>query len=262
MYSNSSDMPSMKRSRYSSGYRRPVKKRKTAAKRRITRYVRKGKARPSRALSTTYRGAPNQYRFVRETRPTTIDMGAAGSGVSLIAGTGAIPDISVFEFPNFEINQLPGFTDFSALFANYKVDKIETVLIPQWQETVNPDGAGSGTTQLSNLVLTRINTKYLPNGITLSGTAEAQRDELAQIMKKTRSMYGSRKWLKINTSSPDVPKEIPDGAGGTNLAVQPSPWLPTATAADQRFQMNDILFADRTDGKNFYYWCIPLSDVP
>jgi hypothetical protein len=94
-------MPAMKRSRYSSGYRRPVKKRKTAAKRRITRYVRKGKARPSRALSTTYRGAPNQYRFVRETRPTTIDMGAAGAGVSLIAGTGAIPDISVFEFPNF-----------------------------------------------------------------------------------------------------------------------------------------------------------------
>ncbi len=65
-----------------------------------------------------------------------------------------------------------------------------------WEQTVNPDGAGSGTTQIPNLMVTRINSKYLTNGYTLPATAEANRDKLAQVQKKTRSLYGSRKWLK------------------------------------------------------------------
>lgn len=236
-----------------------ISKRARAGRGRVTKYMRhrrKGAARPSRSLSLGYRGTPNQYRFIRETRPTTIDMGTVGNGVSLLAGTGSIPNMSIFEFPNFEMNQLPGFSDFSNLFANYKVDKIETILIPQWegmtQPPINPlGGAWTATASTPNLMLTRVNTKFLVNGITVAANAETQRDELAQIMKKTRSLYGTKKWLKINTSNPGVLLQIPDGAGGTNEAVTPSPWLSTTDSADQQFQMNDVLFADRTDGADF-----------
>lgn len=217
----------------------------------------KGTARPMRSLSAGYLGQPNQYRFVRETRPTIVDMGATGSGVSLIAGTGAIPNISVLSFPNFSIDQLAGgFSEFSNLFANYKIDKIETILVPQWsqntQQSINPSGAvWTQTAYVPNLMLTRINTKYLVNGLTLSGTAEGQRDELAQIQKKTRSLYGTKKWLKIITPKPRVFMELEDGAGGQNLVTRPSPWLPSVQAADQEYSMNDILFADKLDGTDF-----------
>ncbi len=245
-------MFSAKRPSYYQGGRSA--KRARRFQRRIVKYVRhrrKGAARPSRSVSTGYRGTPNQYRFIRETRPTTIDMGTVGNGVTLLAGTGDIPDMSILQFPNFEMNQVPGYTDFSSLFANFKIDKIETILVPMWQESVNPDGAGSGTTQLPNLMMTRINTKWLVNGITIAADAETQRDELAQIMKKSRSLYGTKKWLKITTSNPNVTKTIPDGSGGTNTVIEPQPWLSTTDSADQQFQMNDVLFADRLDGEDF-----------
>ena len=98
---------------------------------------------------------------------------------------------------------------------------------------------------------TRVNTKWLVNGLTLAGTAEAQRDVLAQIQKKTRSLYGTKKWLKINTINPRVIMQIEDGAGGQNEISKASPWLPSLTAADQEFQMNDVLFADKLDGSDF-----------
>lgn len=205
-----------------------------------------------------YRGVPNVYNFVRETRPTTIDIGnAATPGVSLIAGTGAIPDISVFEFPNFSIDQLAGgFTEFSDLFANYKIRKIEAVLIPMWntqvQQSVNPQtGVWSNTGYIPNLMVTRVNTKYLPNGYVVPATAEANRDQLAQINKKTRSLYGTKKWLKITTQTPRVNMKIEDGAGGTNIVSTSTPWLPTVQAADQEYAMNDLIFADKLDGQNF-----------
>ena len=216
----------------------------------------KTKTQSSMFLSTGYKGVPNTYSFIRETRPTTIDIGAnATPGVTIIAGTGAIPDIAVFEFANFSIDQLPGFTEFSSLFASYKIDKIETVLIPQWEQTVqqsiNPQtGVWSNTGYIPNLMITRINTKYLPNGYSIKTTAEENRDQLAQIIKKTRSLYGNRKWLNINTLHPRVFQEIEDGQGGQNLTTKASPWLTTADAADQEYSMNDIMFADRLDGSN------------
>lgn len=227
-----------------------------APKRRRHVVHRRGKARPRRALSTGYRGLPNQYRFVRETRPTTIDLGVAANGVSLVAGTGAIPNISVFEFPGLQFNQLPGHTDFGNLFANYKVDRIETMLIPQWQMqtqgAINPlPGPWLATGATPNLVVTRVNTKYLVNGLTIQATAEANLDELAQIQKKKRSMYSSKRGLKIITSRPRVSYNLNDGSGGTNVASETTPWLPLATADDQEFVMNDVLFASRCDGLDF-----------
>lgn len=208
-------------------------------------------------LSVGYKGAPNTYSYIRETRPTVIDIGSnATPGVTIVAGTDSIPDIAVFEFANFSIDQLPGFTDFSNLYSSYKIDKIETILIPMWEQTVqqsiNPQtGVWSNTGYIPNLMITRINTKYLPNGYSIKATAEENRDQLAQIVKKTRSLYGNRKWLTINTDRPKVFQEIEDGQGGQNLVTKPSPWLPTVEAADQEYSMNDIVFADRLDGTNF-----------
>lgn len=236
-------------------------KRRISAVRKIQRAWRKrkkGKARPTRALSLGYRGSPNQYRFIRETRPVVFDLAdPASTGVTIIAGTGAIPNMAVFSFPDFSMDDLPGFSDFSALFANYRVDSIKTYLVPQWtqqnQPTINPLGAWTATATIPNLMITRVNTKYLPNGYVLKATAEENRDQLAQIMKKKRSLYGTRKWLKITTSKPQVFQEILETRAGVsdNLITRPSPWLPTVQAADQEFALNDLIFADRMDGTDF-----------
>jgi hypothetical protein len=225
---------------------------------KFTPYRRKAKGKMYKRIKTGYKGTPNQYSFIRETRPITIDLGDnASPGVTLIAGTGAIPNISVFQFPGFQINQLAGgFSEFSALFANYKVLKIETCFVPQWsqntQQSINPQtGVWSHTGYVPNLMLTRVNTKWLINGLTLSGTAEAQRDVLAQIQKKSRTLYGTKKWLKINTINPRVIMQIEDGSGGQNEISKAGVWLSSLNAADQEFQMNDVLFADKLDGSDF-----------
>lgn len=221
------------------------------------RYRRKGTARPRRYLSIGYRGVPNQYRFVRETRPTIIDLGYAAGGVSLIPGTAPNPDMSTMTFPGFQMNQLPGFSEFAALFANYKIDMVETILIPQWSETVNPYGVAGGANPpaaiMSNLMITRICTKYLPGGLVILPTAEDMRDQLAQIQKKTRSLYGSKKWLRIKTKSPDIWINIQESQSGvlTNKVLWNQPWLPTGAAADQEFQLNDRFFADTLNGAPF-----------
>ena len=223
---------------------------------RNANYRKKGNARPVKSLSLGYRGVPNQYRFIRETRPTQIDLGVVGNGVTHIAGTGSNPSISCLAFPALAINQVPGFSDFSNLFANYKVDKIETILVPMWSQqianAVTPlTGTWLGSGAIPNLMITRINTKFLISGLTLKGTAEAQRDELAQIMKKKRSLYGSKKWLKVNTARPRVTFKVEDGGGGTNLMSMPTQWMETQNSADQEYNFNDLIFADRLDGTDF-----------
>ena len=236
------------------GTKKGTKRRSKAGTKRVSKSK---KSTVNKKISIGYKGTPNTYSFIRETRPTTIDLGVAANGVTLIAGTGTIPNIARFEFPNFSIDQLAGgFSEFSALFANYKIDKIETILIPMWsqqtQSSVNPlTGAWAGTSYTPNLVVTRVNTKYLVNGYAAAGTAEGQRDQLAQLQKKSRTMYGSRKWLKINTIGPRVKMEVDDGAGGTNTVSKKTPWMPSVQAADQEYLMNDLMFADRVDGSDF-----------
>jgi hypothetical protein len=162
-----------------------------------------------RSLRQSYRGTPNKYRFVRETVPTTINVAQAGLGVTIIpSSTAGEPSMSVLQFPNFEVQLLSGFmADFNPLFANYKIDKIETILIPQWQSMVSVntgDNNGHPNYNQSNLVVTRVNSKFLLNGFTVAADAVTQRMELAQIQMKTRSLYGSRKWLRCNTRNPGV----------------------------------------------------------
>lgn len=242
--------------KYTGRHRKLYVKKDTPLQARKYGAIRKRIYRRKKHVRLGYKGVPNSYSFCRETRPTIIDLGTAGSGVTLLAGTGAIPNISVFEFPNFSIDQLAGgFSEFSNLFANYKITFIQTVLVPQWQQTnqvpVTPlTGAWAGTAYTPNLMITRINTKYLTEGLALAGTAEDQRDNLAQLQKKTRSLYGSKKWLKINTKNPKVTVQIPDGAGGHNVAPMKTPWLGTVASADQEYVMNDVMFADTLNGSN------------
>lgn len=215
---------------------------------------RKGSARPTRSLRTSYRGTPNQYRFVRETTPVTIDLGttsaiAGAPTVTVIAGTGAIPSTSMVHFGAFTIADLTNFVaEFHPLFANYKVDSITTYMIPQWTQSAQLYSSPATAVNLSDLLITRVNTKFLAAGYTAPATAEASRLKLSQIMMKKRSQYASRKWLKVHTTSPDVPKEIPDGAAGVNATQQRAPWLPIASATNQQFIMNDTFFADTLNG--------------
>lgn len=189
--------------------------------------------------------------FVRETIPVVVDLGVAASGVTLIAGTGAIPNIAMYKAPPLDFTKLAKYTEFQSLFNNFKVDKIETIMIPMWQQTVNPDYDTSGTANLSDLMITRVNTKWLINGLAAESTAELQRGQLAEIQKKTRSLYSGKKWMKMVTHNPDVPATVSDGAGSTNTYVRPSPWLSLINSPDQRYSLNDVFFADRLDGKDF-----------
>jgi len=237
-----------------SSYARGATKRPRIAKRRITKYVRsrrKGAARPMRSLSTGYRGTPNQYRFVRETLPVIVDVGTtdALTGVSVLAAADADDTtMSVIKVPNFKFADVQSPDEFANLFANYKIDKIETFLIPQWEGTVNPDYTTSGPLAIPNLMITRLNTKYLSTGLSISANANAQRVVLSQIVKKTRSLYGSRKWLKLTTANPQVQIDVADGGASTNIGLFNQPWLSLATGQDQQFAENTTFFADRLNG--------------
>lgn len=220
---------------------------------------RRGSARPIKSLSTGYKGLPNEYRFVRETRPAMVDLGdAASAGVTLLAGTGTIPNQSIFTFPNFSVNQLAEFSKISALFANYCVDRIETYLVPMW-ETMNQQavvpltGSWVATANIPNLMVTRINTKRLIGPYVNKANAELNRDQLAAIQKKSRSLYSSKKWMKVFTANPPIIQDVPDGlgAGGTNQITIKNKWLSCLNGADQIFNTNHLVFADRLDNTNF-----------
>jgi len=214
----------------------------------------KGRARPINRLRLSYRGTPNQYRFVRETVPITIDVSNPGNGVSIIPSGSSEPNMSVLQFPNFQMQLLSGFmNDFNPLFANYKIDRIDTILIPQWQMMVaNFEHHTTQNYNNSNLVVTRVSTKYLNNGFTTAADAVTQRMELAQLQMKTRSLYGSKKWLRIRTNKPGVQQLTYSGDPPVATGVEHvrAPWLSINNANDQEFLMNDVIFFDRLDGNN------------
>lgn len=249
-------MPASKRTRTNGSTNRSVKQRRTT--KRITKYTRRrGSARPMRSLSTGYRGVPNSYRFTRETSPVVIDLGITDpdpstrnpqSGVSVLAAAGTEPTMTYINLPSVRMMDLPNVAEFSSLFNNYHVDKIETFLIPMWQSTDNPNGVGSGPLQIPGLMITRVNTKWLATGLPAAANAAAQRNQLAEIQKKSRSLYGNKKWLKLVTDNPKVQIDVSDGAAGTNIGIYPQPWLQFSTGADQQFESNHTFFADRLDG--------------
>jgi len=236
--------------------RAPTPARRTARKGIKHRRTRKGAARPMRSLKQSYRGTPNQYRFVRETVPVTVNLSDNDdTNVNLIAGTGAIPNISRLHVESFKMSDLAQFSeDFATLFVNYKIDKIETVLVPMWTQSVQePFGPSGGAAVVHpDLMCTRINTKYYTAGTGAPSTAEGARTELAQLQMKSRSIYGSKKWLKLTTLNPMVREKIYDENGAEEgLKLKRAGWLGIGQHVNTTYQTNDVCFFDRLDGTDF-----------
>lgn len=222
-----------------SGYAKPAKR---------TRYTRPrrrriGSARPMRGLKTNYR-AINVYRFMRETVPQTATF------TIIPQGGGSAQDMGYMSFENLQFNQLPGNTDFSGLYARYKVDKIVTTLVPMF-DTSTAD-AGGNITYSPNLEITKVNTKWMNSDFPIAATADAQLQELAQLQAKTKSHYASKQPLVLVTQNPGVDqRSVVDSAGNEVDARGRSPWLSLSgpnVAIDVPFKHNAIIFAARVDG--------------
>lgn len=194
------------------------------------------KARPLKSLATNYRQL-NVYRFVRETIPSTatFDLIAA-------ANYGAMGYMS---FENLQLGQLPGVADFVNLFARYKVDKIETTLVPLYQVATQVNHS-------SQLDITIVNTKYMTNDFPIAANADLQLAELAQLQAKSKRLYAGDKPLKITTINPGVnSKSVVNSAGNEVDARRGCPWLAlggTDAAIDVPFKHNAIIFGARVDG--------------
>lgn len=212
------------------------------ARRTPIRRRRISRARPMRSLKTNYRSV-NMYRFVRETLPTT-------TSFSLIPAGTTFPVMGYLNFDNLQFNQLVSAqSEFGNLFARYKVDKIETILTPMFQETVatnNNIGYSTGP----GLRITRVNTKWLNDPFTIQADADDQLKELAQIQSKTVSNYASPKSLIITTINPGVAKKgVVDSTGAEIDFRGQCPWLNISGASNVPLRHNSMLFAERTDGQ-------------
>lgn len=222
----------------------------------------KGRARPRRSLRTSYRGTPNQYRFVRESLPWTLDVANNGPNVRVLdAGVG--PNMSMLSFQGFSMNLLSTFDEFAPLFTSFRLDRIELIATPMWQTMSQPYADEvAGTTPPSaytipNLAVTRTSTQYVTNN-PLPVDADAARKLLAQVQMKTRTMYSSRKPLRLITNTPRVSQEIMQGIGNNvNVTGKRSGWFNIATCSDQHFLSNDRIYLERIDGNDF-----PAPTVP
>lgn len=218
---------------------------------------RKGYARPRKSLRTSYKGVPNQYRFVRESLPFTIDVGNPPATYGQLIGGGGVQNLTLLFFSGFQMKQLVEFErDFPPLFNTYKLDKLEVFMLPQWEGMIaSPmvETAGTGVSlALPNLACTRVSTRYMLNNPAPVSALDA-REQLAQIQMKSRSTYASKRWLKLTTTSPMVMMKVESlvTTAPTNLAPKKAPWLDLLTGADQKFMINSQVYLDRIDGNDF-----------
>lgn len=207
------------------------------------------KARPAKALRIDYRGL-NEYRFSRETIPehTTFTLIAAGASQ---------PAMGYLNFDNLSVSLLPGWSDFSNLFARYKVDKVETFLTPLF-DNVNseapPPTVSLGVEVSPQLYITRVNTKWLNEPLTIQSTSGAQQEQLAQFQCKTRTLYSANKPLVITTMNPrsyGFANENTSVSGASMVLMnEPGKWYNTTDSADANICHNSVLFAERIDGQD------------
>lgn len=202
-----------------------------------------GRARPMRGLQTNYR-AINVYRYMRETVPQTATF-------SLIPqGTGSAQAMGYMSFEGLQFNQLPGSSDFTSLYARYKVDKIVTTLVPIFEEVISNNASAASASQ--QLEITRVNTKWMNSDFPIAANADLQLQELAQLQCKTKSNYAARKPLVLTTTNPGIDaRSVVDSAGNEVDARARSPWLALSgpnAALDVPFKHNAVIFAARVDG--------------
>lgn len=202
--------------------------------RRKTRGI--GRARPMKSMRTNYRSL-NVYRFCRETIPTT------GSFTMIAAGPG-FPQMGYMSFENLQFNQLPGNSDFLNLFARYKLDMIETTLIPLYQITTQVN-------HQAQLEITKVNTKYLNGDFPIAANADLQLAELAQLQCKSKTLYAQDKPIKLITKNPGVlARFVVDSVGNEVDARNSCPWLAlNADSTKIPFKHNAIIFGARVDGQ-------------
>lgn len=220
-----------KRSAYVKGTRRRSTKKTTTS------------TKSNKVLARLNYRKPMVYAFVRETLPLTI-------GFSTISAGSSFPTIGYLNFDNLQFNQLvQSTTEFGALFARYKVDKIETILTPMYQETTG--NANTGVVNSVGLKITRLNTKYLNEPFAIQANADDQLAELAQIQAKTVRSYASKYDMKIITTNPRVSQRGVVDSTNTEIDVnKPMPWLNIQSQADVPLKHNSILFAERVDGNS------------
>lgn len=214
------------------GPKRAFNKMRYNAKRNMYKKWKKGSARPMRALKTTYRGMPNQYRFRREEVSSVIDLRSYAS----FGGT-----ISLLDIDNFKMTNLANFVnDFSPLFASYKLDKLVFVLKPLWQISA-VDVQGTGAVSILELSVTRINTKYLTSALNLGGTDAAIRSSLAQLQMKTESQYSNKRNLYLTTAYPRMYDTVEDLSQQTAETTVPGRWLSIANSSDIEYALNQVV---------------------
>lgn len=176
---------------------------------------------------------------MRETMPST-----ATFSIIPAANYGAMGYMS---FENLQFNQLPGNTDFSNLYARYKVDKIVTNLIPLYQTTTQVNHS-------AQLEITKVNTKWMNGDFPIAANADLQLAELAQLQGKSRSLYASKRPLKLVTTNPGVEgRSVVDATGNEVDARRACPWLALGgpyAAMDVPFKHNALIFAARVDGQS------------
>ncbi len=219
-----------KRSAYVKGTRKRSSKKKTS----------KTPKTADKVLAKLNYRKPMVYAFVRETLPET-------RGFSTIDGGDSFAAIGYLNFDNLQFNQLVQSTaEFGSLFARYKVDKIETILTPMYQETIG--SANTGIVNSVGLRITRVNTKWLNEPFEIQNTADEQLAVLAQLQAKTVRPYASKYSMKIITTHPRVSKRGVLDSTNTEIDTnQPMPWLNIKNQSDVPLKHNSIIFAERVD---------------
>ena len=225
----------------------PYKRKRAPAKRKPARRAprRKMYARPNKSLG--YR-RPAQFMFHRETLPST-------QSLDILAASGNQPAMGYLQF-RLNMDSLANTTDFSNLFANYRVTCIVTTLTPLFsgalappqQDSVNFDDSQQFSGQC---IVTRVHGKYLNEPFEVAANGLAQREELAQIQAKTTTKMYKPRDIKLVTKYPatyNVVQADPEDSATQSVVRGKSRWLSWQNDRDMEFAHNDTIFVERVDG--------------
>jgi len=223
----------------------PYKRKRAPAKRKPARRAprRKMYARPNKSLG--YR-KPAQFYFHRETLPEL-------TAVTIIPAAGGQPAIGYMQFNTLNMDELVNTSDFSNLFANFRVSCIVTTLTPLWDSANIDTDTGTTVRASPQCIVTRVNGKYLNDPFTVSANSQAQLQELAQIQAKTKTRMLKPRDIKLVTKYPatyNVVQADPDDDTTRSVIRGKSRWLSWQNDRDMEFAHNDTVFVERIDGNS------------
>jgi hypothetical protein len=228
----------------------PYKRKRAPAKRKPARRAprRKMYARPNKSLG--YR-RPAQFMFHRETMPST-------KSLDILAAAGNQPAMGYLQF-RLNMDSLVNTSDFSNLFANYRVTCIVTTLTPLFDGTIanlmqtGETGFDPIQTYSAQCIVTKVHGKYLNEPFQISTNGLTQREELAQIQAKTKTKMLKPRDIKLVTKYPatyTVGQADPDQPATQSVERGKSRWLSLQDDRDMEFVHNDTIFVERVDGRD------------